>query len=96
MEVSPSTAWIGRPSLRVTTWNAHALNTKESALRRRRYAAVHKLAEGADILMLQEVHGDDGDFAALAGKLRVSHMVLGSPAPSAAAGGTAIAISSPK
>lgn len=91
MQKTPADAWIGRPSLTLTTCNAHALNTKDIPLRRHRHAAVRKMAAGSDVLLLQEVHGGEGVFAALAEALR-AHMVYGSPAPSSAAGGTAIAV----
>lgn len=89
----PASAWIGRSALALTTWNAHALNARNTQMRRRRYGALRALASGSDILLVQEIHGSEGDFGAVEEALRVSHAVFGSPAASAAAGGTGIAIS---
>lgn len=85
----PARAWFGCQPIRMATWNAHALDTQDAALRRRRQAAARRLAEAHDILFLQEVHGDEHSMAALVASYRVSHRMFCCPGPSPATGGCA-------
>lgn len=85
----PSQAWLACARLRLATWNAHALETHDAALRRRRRAAARRLAEAHDIVFLQEVHGDEHSMLALSDAFSVSHLMNGSPGPTAAAAGCA-------
>jgi endonuclease/exonuclease/phosphatase family metal-dependent hydrolase len=79
----------------MVTWNAAALfcsRFAEPKLAMAKMARYQQLLRGADIVFIQEAHGQPGDAVTLA-REAASHMHYASFAPSPAAGGVIISIS---
>lgn len=76
------------------TWNVQAFFMHEftrGPRPARKVAEVQRLARDTDILLLQELHGEDGDEATLR-QLLPAHIVLASFGASAGVGGVAVAV----